>query len=79
MKAWEGRIEVNPQVMLGKPVIRGTRVTVEHILRKLAANMTVQEVLQDCPSLTEEDVLAALAYASDAIGSEDILPAVVAR
>ncbi len=59
------RIEINPQVMLGKPVIRGTRIPVEQILRKLAAKTSVAQILTDFPKLTEEDVQAALLFAAD--------------
>lgn len=75
MKDWRERIEINPEVMLGKPVIAGTRIPVEQILRKLAASMSVEEILRDYPRLTREDVQAALAYACEAVGSEEILPA----
>ena len=68
MKDWKQRIEINPQVMLGKPVIAGTRIPVEQILRKLAADVSVEAVLRDYPRLTREDVQAALAYASDVVG-----------
>ncbi len=74
MTDWRKRIVIDPNVMLGKPVIAGTRITVEQVLRKLAANMSVEELLRDYPRLTREDIQAALAYASDAVGSEDILP-----
>jgi uncharacterized protein (DUF433 family) len=57
------RIELDPEVMLGKPVIRGTRITVEIILEKIAAGCPIEEVLADYPRLTRDDVLAALAYA----------------
>jgi uncharacterized protein (DUF433 family) len=56
-----GRIPLDPKIMLGKPVIRGTRITVEIILEKLAAGFGVDDVLDDYPTLTREDVLAALA------------------
>jgi uncharacterized protein (DUF433 family) len=75
MVDWRDRIEINPQVMLGKPVVRGTRIPVEQILRKLAADVSVEAVLRDYPRLTREDVQAALAYASDAVGSEEIIAA----
>jgi uncharacterized protein (DUF433 family) len=74
MADWEKRIAVDPNVLLGKPVIAGTRIPVEQILRKLAASMSVEAILRDYPRLTREDVQAALAYASDAVGSEVILP-----
>ena len=56
------RIAVDPAIMMGKPVIRGTRITVELILRKLAAGATERELLQDYPHLTTEDIRAAVAY-----------------
>jgi uncharacterized protein (DUF433 family) len=59
------RIESNPQIMFGKPVMRGTRITVEHILRKVAGGKTVEEILQDHPHLKAEDVYAAVAFAAD--------------
>ena len=74
MADWEKRIAVDPNVLLGKPVIAGTRIPVEQILRKLAASMSIEAILRDYPRLTREDVQAALAYASDAVSSEDILP-----
>ena len=67
------RIEINPAVMLGKPVIRGTRVPVELILRKLADGMTEAELLDAYPRLTREDIQAALAYAADSLAHETIL------
>jgi uncharacterized protein (DUF433 family) len=59
------RIDINPDVMFGKPVIKGTRITVEHILRKLAGGMTIGEILADHPHLTPEDIYAAAACAAD--------------
>jgi uncharacterized protein (DUF433 family) len=70
------RIEVNPRVMIGKPVIRGTRIPVEIILEKLAADISIEEVLEDYPRLTRQDVLAALAYARGVVGTEEIVPRV---
>lgn len=71
------RIEINPNVMLGKPVIRDTRITVEVILEKLAADISIEEILEDYPQLSREDVLAALEYARQAIGSDEIEPLLV--
>ena len=71
------RVAVDPAVMLGKPVIRGTRITVEIILEKLAADMSIDEVLEDYPQLTRVDVLAALKYAQQAIGTDEIIPSAV--
>lgn len=56
------RIEINPAVMLGKPVIRGTRIPVELILRKLSEGATEAELLDSYPRLTHEDIQAALQY-----------------
>ena len=67
------RIEINPAVMLGKPVIRGTRIPVELILRKLGEGATEADLLDAYPRLTREDIQAALAYAADALAHETIL------
>ena len=67
------RIEINPTIMFGKPVIRGTRITVEHILRKLAGGMTVDEIVTDHPHLTPDDVYAAAAFAADFLAQEEIV------
>ena len=68
------RIAIDPRVMLGKPVVRGTRITVEILLEKIAAGHTVDEVLGDYPTLSREDVLAAVAYAREAVGTDEIIP-----
>ncbi|MEK7278687.1 MAG: DUF433 domain-containing protein [Chloroflexota bacterium] len=67
------RIEINPAVMLGKPVIRGTRIPVELILRKLSDGATVADLLDAYPRLTRADVQAALAYAADSLAHETIV------
>ena len=70
------RIEVNPDVMLGKPVILGTRIPVELIVRKLGEGATEADLLDAYPRLTQEDIRAALAYAADSLAHETIvLPA----
>ena len=56
------RIEINPAIMMGKPVIRGTRITVELILNKMAEGETESELLDDYPHLTADDIRAAIAY-----------------
>ena len=61
------RIEVDPAIMVGKPVIRGTRITVELIVRRFADGYALADILDDYPHLTAEDVHAALAYAADAV------------
>lgn len=66
-------IEVNPKVMVGKPVIRGTRITVELILRKLSEGATEADLLDAYPHLTSEQVRSALAYAADLVAHEQTL------
>ncbi len=65
------RIEINPKVMLGKPVIRGTRITVELILRKLSEGASEKDLLKAYPKLTNEDIKAAIRYAADTISHEE--------
>jgi uncharacterized protein (DUF433 family) len=67
------RIEMNPDVMDGKPFIRGTRVPVELILRKLGAGASADSVLVDHPRLTPDDIRAAQAFAADYIADEEIV------
>ena len=68
------RIEINPKVMLGKPVIRGTRITVELTLEKLAADVPIEEILRDYPRLSRLDVLAAIAYARQVLPGTRLAP-----
>ncbi len=65
------RIEANPDIMGGKPVIRGTRIPVETILRKLGAGLAVEDILADHPRLVAEDILAAPAFAADYLADEE--------
>jgi uncharacterized protein (DUF433 family) len=67
------RIELNPEIMGGKPVIRGTRVPVEIVLRKLGAGMTIEAIIADHPRLTADDIRAAQAFAADYLADEDVL------
>jgi uncharacterized protein (DUF433 family) len=67
-------IESNPGVVMGKPVARGTRITVEHILEKLAAGAAIDQVLQAHPGLTREAVLAAIAFGAQALRADVIYP-----
>ena len=60
-------IEINPKVMFGKPVFVGTRIPVEIILDKLEVGQTMEEILQDYPRLTEEDIRGAIAYANKSV------------
>jgi uncharacterized protein (DUF433 family) len=67
------RIEINPDVMGGKPVVRGTRIPVELILRKLGAGMSPESILAEHPRLTHDDIHAAQAFAADYLADEDIV------
>ena len=67
------RIEINPEIMGGKPVIRGTRVPVETVLRKLGAGMTIDAILIDHPRLTHDDILATQSFAADYLADEALV------
>lgn len=67
------RIEVNPGVMMGKPVVRGTRIPIELLLRKLGEGATEEDLLDAYPRLTREDLRAAMAYAADTLAHEEII------
>jgi uncharacterized protein (DUF433 family) len=71
MKKYD-KIEINPNIMFGKPVIKNTRITVEHILRKLAGGMTIAEIIADHPHLSREDILIAQEFAADYLADEQI-------
>ena len=67
------RINIDPKVMLGKPVIRGTRITVELLLRKLAEGATEADLLDAYPRLTREDIHAAIGYAAETLAHEETI------
>jgi uncharacterized protein (DUF433 family) len=67
----------NPEIMMGKPVIRGTRITVELILEKLAAGETLEQLLEDHPRLTREGVLAAIDFGAKALRADVVYPLTV--
>jgi uncharacterized protein (DUF433 family) len=67
------RIDMNPDVMLGKPVIRGTRIPVELIVRKIAEGATDALLLDAYPRLTRDDIRAALRFAADTLAHEEVL------
>lgn len=67
------RIEINPKIMLGKPVIRGSRITVELILRKIAESADERTLLEAYPHLKKEDIQAAVRYAADTLAHEEVL------
>jgi uncharacterized protein (DUF433 family) len=67
------RIEINPKVMMGKPVIRGTRLTVELILRKLSEGASEADLMEAYPRPTREDIQAAIRYAADTLAHEETI------
>ena len=71
------RIVVNPKVMAGKPVIKGTRIPVEQILKLLAQGLSFDDILKDYPHLKREDIMAALLYAARVMGREEVYPLTV--
>ena len=71
------RIVCDPKIMVGKPVIKGTRIKVEVILRWLGKGVTVEKILEEYPALTRDDVLAAQAFAADYLADERFLPPAV--
>ncbi len=70
------RIAIDPKIMVGKPVIRGTRLTVEYILNLLAHGATITEILDEYPGLAQEDVQACLLFASRSLESLTFMPLV---
>src|SRR4030066_359138 len=70
---YKGKIITDPAIMLGKPIIKGTRITVEHVLRKLSEGIPVEELLEVYPHLTKDDILAALSYSADVIELEELI------
>lgn len=67
---WKPHIEVNPKVLVGKPVIKGTRISVELILDRLADGWVMEDILASYPHITREDVLAAIAFAAELFKEE---------
>ena len=67
------RIEMNPDILMGKPVIKGTRISVELILRKLSEGMTIDQIIEVYPHVSKEDVFASLTYASEIIANEEVI------
>jgi len=66
------RIEINPEIMLGKPVVKGTRLPIEIIVEKMAYGNTYQEILSQYPFLEKDDIKAALIYAAKSLKNEEI-------
>jgi uncharacterized protein (DUF433 family) len=71
---WRDHIKVDPQILVGKPVVKGTRISVEMVIDLLAAGWTEQQLLDSYPTLKVDDVRACLAYASEILHSEKVFP-----
>jgi uncharacterized protein (DUF433 family) len=71
------RIVINPKIMRGKPIVKGTRITVEQVLKLLAQGLSTDEILKDYPHLTKEDITAVLLYAAKVAGEEEVYPITV--
>jgi uncharacterized protein (DUF433 family) len=72
--SWQDRIAVDPAVLVGKPVIKGTRPAVEFVIDRLAQGWTEADVLKNYPGLIREDILKCLAYAGERLRSEKVYP-----
>ncbi|MGD8649758.1 MAG: DUF433 domain-containing protein [Desulfobacterales bacterium] len=73
METHRDRIEIKPDVMLGKPVIKGTRIPVELVIRKLGEGASFKDLLDAYPNLVEKDINAALLYAAEYLGNETFI------
>jgi len=73
---WQ-RISIDPKVMVGKPVVRGTRIPVELIVRMLAQGIAESDILREYPRLQSDDIRAVLAYAAEVLANEDVFPLAV--
>jgi uncharacterized protein (DUF433 family) len=74
---WQERITIDPKILVGKPVIKGTRLSVELIMELLSNGWTEQQILENYPGITHEDVLACLAYATEILKSKRVFPSTV--
>jgi len=71
---WQERISIDPEVLVGKPVIRGTRLAVEFIIGLLAEGWSEQDIIDNYPGVTREDIRACLSYANSVLQSERVYP-----
>jgi uncharacterized protein (DUF433 family) len=71
---WEGRIVIDPEILCGKPVVKGTRLAVEFIVDLLAQGWTAGDIISNYPGLTRDDIQACLAYASAVLHAEKVYP-----
>jgi len=69
---YKKRIEINPNILVGKPIIKGTRISVEFILELLASGWDTEQILKNYPQLTKEDILAAVEYSLEILKEEKV-------
>jgi uncharacterized protein (DUF433 family) len=69
---WQSRITINPNILVGKPIIKGTRIAVEFVIDLLAQGWSTDEILRNYPGITIEDIQACLGYASATLKSEKV-------
>jgi len=72
--SWQERVVIDPKILVGKPVVKGTRIAVEFVVELLANGWTTEQVLQNYPTLTADDIRACLGYASDVLHAEKVYP-----
>jgi uncharacterized protein (DUF433 family) len=70
---YRDKICISPDIMLGKPVIRGTRITVEFIIKKMSEGMEIDDIISEYPPVQKDDIMACLAYSADVISKDEIL------
>jgi uncharacterized protein (DUF433 family) len=71
---WRAQIEINPKVLAGKPILKGTRIAVEFVLDMVAAGMPENEILQNYPQIQIEGIRACVAYAAEILRAEKVYP-----
>ena len=71
---WRDRIVSNPEILVGKPIVKGTRISVELILGWLANGWSFEQILESYPHITRDDIQAALAFAAERLHEEDYIP-----
>lgn len=71
---WREHIVCNPEILMGKPVVKGTRISVELILEWLANGWSFERILESYPNITRDDIFAALAFAAERLHEEDYIP-----
>lgn len=74
---WQDRIVLDPKVLVGKPIIKGTRIAVEFVVELLAEGWTNEQILKNYPQLTQDDIQASLHYAAQSMKQERVVPLAV--